>query len=300
MNAWLALAASFVIMGGQFAVGKLGLQAGMSTYDLVALRFIFAAAALAPVLCMGGWQSIRSAAGIGWGRALLLALIAGSPYSWLMFGALNYVPAAHGAMIVPSTTLVMGTVLGALWLGERHPPRRYVGAVFVLLGVLLIGAHSIGTASGGLGDAMFLTAGLCWGSYTLLVRRWKLDPLAATAALSVASLLYLPLYFLALEPRLAQVAWGDILLQGLYQGIAQSVLAMIGYAYAVKKLGSAPVSVGIATVPVIGTLIGIVLIGESPAVLTWAGLAVVSVGMLVANWPAARLSSLQLKTTGTS
>jgi len=51
---------------------------------------------------------------------------------------------------------------------------------------------------------------------------------------------------------------------------------------------------------VIGTLIGIVLIGESPAVLTWAGLAVVSVGMLVANWPAARLSNLQLKTTGTS
>ena len=181
MNAWLALAASFVIMGGQFAVGKLGLQAGMSAYDLVALRFIFAAAALAPVLCMGGWQGIKSAAGIGWGRALLLALIAGSPYSWLMFGALNYVPAAHGAMIVPSTTLVMGTVLGALWLGERHPPRRYVGAVFVLLGVLLIGAHSIGTASGGLGDAMFLTAGLCWGSYTLLcgaggLIRWPPPP----------------------------------------------------------------------------------------------------------------------------
>jgi drug/metabolite transporter (DMT)-like permease len=295
MNAWLALAASFVVMGGQFAVGKLGLQAGLSAYDLVALRFIFAAAALAPVL---GWRGWKDAAGIGWGRALLLAVIAGSPYSLLMFGALNFVPAGHGAMIVPSTTLVMGTVLGAWWLGERHPPRRYVGAVIVLAGVVLIGAHSLGAASGGQkGDLMFLLAGLCWGSYTLLVKRWKVAPLAATAALSMASLLYLPVYFAALGPRLQLVPVGDLLLQGLYQGIAQSVLAMIGYAYAVKKLGSTPVSVGLATVPVIGTLIGMVLVGEMPAALTCAGLAAVSLGMLVANWPAARAPA-QLNPTG--
>ena len=289
MNAWLAMSAAFLIMGGQFAVGKLGLRAGLSAYDLVALRYVFAALALAPVLGLkwaGGW---KDAAGVGWVRALLLAVIAGSPYSLMMFSALNWVPAAHGAMLVPGVTVVMGTLLGALWLGERHPPRRYVGAALVLLGVLLIGAHSLDApVTGRLGDALFLASGVAWGLYTLLVKRWKLEPLAATAALTMASLLYLPPYWLWLEPRLAGVPWSASLLQGLYQGVLQSVVAMIAYAYAVKRLGAATVAVGIATVPVIGTLIGIELAAEWPAGLTWAGLAAVSLGTLVANWPARR------------
>src|SRR5580693_818706 len=130
-------------MGGQFAVAKLGLAAGLTAYDLVALRFIFAALALAPVLLKWGRTGWRSAGGVGWGRAFLLALIAGSPYALLLFGALNFVPAGHGSMIVPGTTVVLGTVLGALWLGENHPRRRYAGAALVLLGIVLTGAHSL-------------------------------------------------------------------------------------------------------------------------------------------------------------
>jgi drug/metabolite transporter (DMT)-like permease len=286
VNAWLVLTAVFAVMGGQFAVGKLGLAAGLDAWDLVALRYAFAAVALAPIMFMRGW---KSAAGVGWGRALLLAVIAGSPYSLLMFGALEFVPSAHGAMIVPGITVVMGTVLGALWLGERHPARRYAGAALVLAGILLTGAHSLhggaGHELGWVGDLMFLAAGLMWALYTLLVRRWKLDPLAATAALTMASLLYLPPYFLFLEPRLLQVPLSALLLQGIYQGVLQSVFAMIGYAYAVKKLGASPVAVGIATVPMIGTLIAMLVTSELPAALTWAGLAVVSLGIMVANWP---------------
>ena len=125
MNTWLVLCAVFLVMGGQFAVGKVGLSAGLSAADLVALRFCFAAVALAPMWMAQGRRAWIGAAGVGWGRALVLALIAGSPYALLMFGALDFVPAAHGAMLVPGITVVMGTVLGALWLGERHPRRRY-------------------------------------------------------------------------------------------------------------------------------------------------------------------------------
>ena len=289
MNAWLVLAGAFLIMGGQFAVGKLGLAAGLSAYDLAALRFIFAAVALAPVFgvkWVGGW---KDAAGVGWGRALMLALVAGSPYSLMMFAALHWVPAAHGAMLVPGVTVVVGTLFGPLWLGERQAPQRYAGAALVLLGILLIGAHSLDApVSGRQGDALFLACGLAWASFTLLVRHWKLEPLAATAALSMASLLYLPVYWLLLEPRLASVAWSASLLQGVYQGLLQSVVAMIAYAYAVKRLGAAPVAVGIASVPVVGTLLGILLAAEWPAPLAWGGLAAVSLGMGVANWPLKR------------
>jgi drug/metabolite transporter (DMT)-like permease len=292
MKTWLILGAAYLVMGGQFAVAKLGLAAGLTAHDLVALRFVFAAAALAPVLFARGWDGLKNAAGIGWGRALLLALIAGSPYALLLFGALNFVPAGHGAMIIPGTTVVLGTVLGALWLGENHPRRRYVGAALVLAGIILTGAHSLqGGAESGhawLGDAMFLAAGLEWALFTLLVKRWKLDPLIATAVLSVISLLYLAPYFLLFEPRILQVPLSAVLLQGLYQGLLQSVFAMVGYAYAVKKLGAAPVAVGVATVPVIGTLLAMALTAEVPALLTWAGLAAVSAGMVVANWPVAR------------
>jgi drug/metabolite transporter (DMT)-like permease len=283
MKAWLALAFTFVVMGGQFAVGKLGLRAGLTAYDIVALRVMFAALPLLPWLLARGF---KSAAGVGWGRAIALALIAGSPYALLMFGALSYVPAAHGAMIVPGLTLVMGVALGALWLGEAQPPRRYAGAAIALAGLLLIGAHSFAApGSHWIGDLLFCAAGLCWGLYSLLAKRWALQPLDATAALSVASLGYLPVYFLWLDPRLSVVPSHELLLQGAYHGILQGVLAMVGYTYAVQRLGAARVSVSVATVPVIGTLLAIALLGERPPFLTWIGLATVSLGMLVANWP---------------
>jgi drug/metabolite transporter (DMT)-like permease len=276
----LILALVFAVMGGQFAVGKLGLQAGLAISDIVALRFGFAGLALLPVVWLRG---LGSAAGVGWRRACVLALLAGSPYGLLMFSALALAPAAHGAMIVPGLTMALVIVLSAQWFGEVHMPRRYVGAAIAVGGLTLLAARGGFALDASLaGDLLFAAAGLCWGCYTVLVRHWALHPLNATAALTTVSLLYLPFYALFGNPRLLEVPISAVLLQGAYHGLLQSALVMIGYAYAVKRLGPTRVAIGTASIPVIGVLLALPL--ETPSLITWLGLLIVTVGMLIANW----------------
>jgi hypothetical protein len=72
---WLILFAALVVMGGQFAVGKLGLAAGLAPGDIVALRFVGAAVVALPVVLGRGLPSLG---GVGWGRGAALTLVAGN------------------------------------------------------------------------------------------------------------------------------------------------------------------------------------------------------------------------------
>jgi drug/metabolite transporter (DMT)-like permease len=286
--AWLALAPALAVMGGQFAVAKRGFAAGLTPADIVALRFggasVVAFGALVP-------RGIRRLGGVGWGRGSVLALIAGSPYALLMYFALQYAPATHGAILVPGVGLVVATVIGSSWVGERHGVGRYLGIGIVLVGLAVLSAGGVAAPGTiGLGDLMLAGVGMEWGLFTLLVRRWRLEALAATAALSVVSLVYLPVYVLALRPQVLGAPVRDVLLQVGYQGILQTAFALSGYAFAVRRLGAGPPAIASAAVPVLGTLFAIPVAGEWPSAATWTGLAVVSAGIGVANGWAGRRS----------
>ena len=219
---------------------------------------------------------------------MVLTAVAGSPYALLMYAALRFAPAAHGAMLVPGIGLIVATVIGAAWVGERHGVARYVGAAVVLVGLAVLGVGGA-SARGATwrGDALFSVVGVAWGLFTLLIRRWHLDAVAAVAVLSILSLTYLPIYVLALGPRLLDVPLAPSLLQAGYQGILQTIVAFAGYAFAVRRLGAGTASVATAAVPVFGTLLAIPLVGEWPLPSAWAGLAIVCAGIAVANLPGA-------------
>lgn len=296
--AWAILLAAMVMMGGQFAVGKLGFAAGLTPYDIVALRFVGAAVVALPVVLRRG---VWSLAGVGWGRGAVLMLIAGSPYALLMYTALRFAPAAHGAMLVPGVGLIVATMIGAAWVGERHRPARYVGACVVLAGLAMLGAGGASAPQATwLGDALFTVVGVAWGLFTLLIRRWQLDAVAGVSALSVLSLTYLPVYALVLEPRVLEVAVSASVLQLAYQGVLQTSVAFAGYAFAVRRLGAGTASVATAAVPVFGTLLAIPLVGEWPLPSAWAGLATVCAGIAVANLPGAFRAPLPVPAPGVS
>jgi len=268
-------------MGGQFAVAKRGLAAGLTAYDIVALRFAGASVVAVLVLRRRG---VRRLGGVGWGRGSVLAFIAGSPYALQLYLALQFAPAAHGAMLVPGIGLVVATVMGSRWVGERHGTGRYVGVGIVLLGLTVLsvgGAAAPGATS--FGDVLLAVVGVEWGLFTLLVGRWQLDALAATAALSVVSLVYLPVYVLALQPHVTEVPVRHVLLQVGYQGVLQTSLAFAGYAFAVRRLGAGTAAIASAAIPVAGTLLAIPVAGEWPSPGTWVGLVAVCGGIAVAN-----------------
>ena len=107
----LAVVAGLVAMllyAGQFVLSRWSIQRTLSLWDLAALRFAAAGLLLLPVVLHHG---VATAAGVGWGRALVLTLTAGGPYTLIMFAGLALAPAGHGAVIIPGATPVVSTVL---------------------------------------------------------------------------------------------------------------------------------------------------------------------------------------------
>jgi drug/metabolite transporter (DMT)-like permease len=189
-------------------------------------------------------------------------------------------------MLVPGVGVIVATVIGAAWVGERHGAARYVGAGVVLVGLAILGTGGAATPGDTwLGDAIFTVVGVAWGMFTLLIRRWHLDALGAVAVLSILSLAYLPVYVLWLGPRVLDVPLAASLLQAGYQGILQTIFAFVGYTFAVRRLGAGTASVTTAAVPVFGVLLAMPAAGEWPAPTTWIGLATVCAGIAVANVP---------------
>jgi drug/metabolite transporter (DMT)-like permease len=279
--------AAMLLYAGQFVLSRWSIQRTMSLWDLAALRFAAAGLLLLPVVLRHG---VAGAAGVGWRRSLVLTLTAGGPYTLIMFGGLALAPAGHGAVIIPGATPVVSTLLVWLWFGERPRPARLAGLALVITGLVLVswpGIAGIGGERTWPGDVLFLVAGVLWGLFTVLARRWQVDPLRATAMVWTLALAYVPVYGLVAGARLLQAPRGEVVFQAVYQGVGVAILALALYSWSIRVLGASYASLFMPLVPVLGMLLAGPVLGEIPAWIQLAGVLAVSAGMALAAGRAA-------------
>jgi drug/metabolite transporter (DMT)-like permease len=278
----LAVVAGLVAMllyAGQFVLSRWSIQRTLSLWDLAALRFAAAGLLLLPVVLRHG---LAGAAGVGWGRSLALTVTAGGPYTLIMFAGLALAPAGHGAVIIPGATPVVSTVLVWLWFGERPWPAQLAGLALVVVGLVLVGWPGISGGAGErtwLGDLLFVVAGVLWGLFTVLARRWQVHPLRATAMVWMLALAYLPVYAVLAGSRLLQAPRGEVVFQALYQGVGVAIVALALYSWAIRVLGASFASLFMPLVPVLGMLLAVPVLGEIPARIQLVGVLAVSMGM---------------------
>jgi drug/metabolite transporter (DMT)-like permease len=275
--------AAALIYAGQFVTSRWSLQRTLTPWDLAAIRFAVAGPLLLPVLLRHG---LPTAAGIGWGRATVLAIAAGAPFTLAVYAGLTFAPAGHGAVIVPGATPVVSTLLVWLWHGARPSATRLAGVVTIVLGLVLVSWQDFwGVGHGGLvwiGDLFFTAAALVWGVFPALTRRWQVDPLRGAAVVWTLALAYLPIYVLVFGVRFLHAPPGEIVLQGLYQGVGVAIVALVLYAWAIRVLGPSHGSLFMPLVPVLGVLLAVPTLGEIPTAVQLAGMVAVSAGMALA------------------
>lgn len=220
-----------------FAVWRVVAGAGM-----LALLVAFRRARVGGVV-WAGW------AGRGVGVVGLLTYLFGFSLAYVALDA------GTGALILFGAVQVT-MFLGALWLGEAVPPRRWVGAGLAFSGLVLLLAPGQGAVPL-IPAGLMALAGVGWGFYSLAGRRAG-NALAATAANFV---LAVPIALAALLGAVVPVsAWGIALAV-----LSGAVTSGMGYAlwYAVlPQLGAARGAVAQLTVPVIAAAGGALLIGE--------------------------------------
>lgn len=280
--AWGLLAAA--IWASYSVLARLAVKAGLSPGDLTLLRFAPGALLMSPFLWHWGWRDLG---GIGWRRGLVLTLLAGPGFSMLFMTGFTLAPLAHGAVIAPACQMLAGLALSAWIAHQRWTRESAIGAAFVLLGLASVGGDSLLQGSGGLtllGDALFAAAGLCWGLFGALSRRWQVDPLRITAVVAVLSFaLFAPGFLLLADfGRLAQASTGMLVMQVLAQGVGAGLVAVLAFSRAVALLGSGRAAFFGALVPGAASLLAIPVLGEVPGTLQVLGIVAVVLGLLIA------------------
>lgn len=273
-----AMLLAMLIFGSNFALSRYAVQHGLAPFDLVALRYLLAGPVMLPVF----WRlGVRTCAGIGWRRGLLLAVISGAPMTLAMSTGALLAPAAHGAALGPGTVTTVGIVCGIVVSGRLPPPLTRLGLAVVVAGlacVALAGAAH-GARSVVLGDLCFFATGLMWGFYPVLLHAWRLDGLVGAAVTAVLSMAYMPVYVLFLEPRLLTASPVLVASMAVYQGLLNSIAGLWLWGKGVRILGASGVLLFPPLIPVVGTLCAIPILGEWPGLPQALGVLLIVAGL---------------------
>jgi drug/metabolite transporter (DMT)-like permease len=120
-------------------------------------------------------------------------------------------------------------------------------------------------------------------AYMVATKAWELRPRQAMVCIPIINLAaFLPVYVLFLPKGIYRAGWSEIALQGLYQGLGPSVLAVLLFTTAVRTIGPSPTAAMMALVPGMASLLAIPLLGETPSLLAVTGLVIVSAGIALA------------------
>ena len=217
-------------------------------------------------------------------------LFGGFLYAVLAYIGFFYAPAGHASVLMPGSLPLWTTLLMWLFLREQIGMNRAIGLIMIVCGDVLVGGVSLLKAFDGgqvwIGDVLFMTAAFCWSAYSVTVRRYGLDAVRATMAITAfAFVFFVPAYALltitgVLPTHLPQAPWSEILFQTAFQGVGSVVISGITFTQMVRHFGPVRSTMITALVPGLSALGAVWFLGEPMHWNLLAGLALVTGGIL--------------------
>jgi drug/metabolite transporter (DMT)-like permease len=245
------------------------------------VRFAVPALLLAPVTWrIGLWpKGLPLKNGLG-------LLCSGAPFFLIVATGMQFAPAADIGPLLPGTMPLFVALIGWLVFGEKLGRMRIVGFAMILIAVLSIaGGSLINGATGAWRGHLLLLVGAClWGVYTHAYRRSGLSALQAAGLIGLWSvLLLLPLGAPALARAAMDGLAGAILVQAVLQGFLSGVVGIVLYGYAIDRLGPSRAAALSPLGPVLAAILAIPLLDEIPSLGATIGIALATLGVLLAS-----------------
>lgn len=134
------------------------------------------------------------------------------------------------------------------------------------------------------GDLLLTVGAVLYGLVTVLLQMWRVGPVPAAAVINVLSAaVWLPCYAALTGFRPLLVApIGEVVGQSLYLGVLAGGVAVMLYAHGVRVIGPSLSAQFTVLIPAFGALLAVALLGERLAMLQWAGIAAVVLGIFAA------------------
>ena len=209
------------------------------------------------------------------------------------FNTLQYWALEHTEALNTLLLQSAGPLLVAIWslvlLGVRLTPAQAAGIALSMTGVLVILLRGQVTAISGIefnrGDIIFTVALTIFGLYSVLsLKRPQIHALsfvAFTFGCGAACLVPIWIWELFARPRMELNA--PNLLTLLYVAIFPSTLAYLCFNRGVRLIGANRAAPFFHVVPVFGSIMAIIFLGERPQTFHFVGFALVLTGVFVAS-----------------
>jgi drug/metabolite transporter (DMT)-like permease len=223
-------------------------------------------------------------------QTVTAGLFGGLLYALLSYSGFVFAPAAHASVLMPGSLPLWTSLLAMALLHDRITPARAIGLTLIVAGDLLVGGASLLHALDGSGvwrgDLLFIAAAVAWSVYSVLVRRFALNAVRATIAITVfAFFCYVPVYTLLLLTQatmghVLQAPWQTLIFQMLFQGVGSVVLSGISFNKMIQYFGPVRSTMITASVPGLSALASVGFLDEP---LQWnllGGLALVTAGIV--------------------
>ena len=230
------------------------------------------------------WAAIRARLGI----MIVLSITGIGAFNTLQYWALEHTQALNTLLLQSAGPLFIAS-WSLLLLGVRLTLAQACGIAVSLTGVLVILLHGDLTTLKNIefnrGDLIFLVALVIFGLYSVLsLKRPAIHGLsfvAFTFGAGAAGLI--PLFIWELFTRPVLVLDGANLLTLFYVAVFPSTVAYICFNRGVQMIGANRAAPFFHVIPVFGTAMSIVFLGEHPQAFHFIGFALVLTGVLVAS-----------------
>lgn len=271
VQSYLLLILAPLLWGGNIVAGKLAVGQ-IDPFLLLVCRWTGATAILLVIAlphARRDWPKIRPA-------LPMLALY--GVLGFATFNVLMYHSAYHTAAVnasIEQAAIPVLVLLGNFYIFKvRAKSLQVVGLVLTLVGVIWVATHGnptrILSLSVNIGDTMVLAASLLYAAYSLTLRynadiHWLSFILVTAGAAFIASIFYQlilgggPYNLIAEIPRTSTKGWLCV----LYVMIFPSIVAQSFYARGVQLVGPNRASIFINLLPVFGTILSVIIIGEN-------------------------------------
>jgi drug/metabolite transporter (DMT)-like permease len=230
------------------------------------------------------WPAIRGKLGL----MVLVSITGIGIFNTLQYWALEHTSALNTLLLQSAGPLIVA-VWSLVLLGVRLTLAQAIGVMVSLTGVLVILMHGDLSALSNIqfnkGDLIFLVALTIFGLYSVLtLKRPAIHGLSFAAFTFGASTLFLiPLLIFELFTRPVMVLDTRNLLSLLYVSVFPSILAYLCFNRGVQLIGANRAAPFFHVVPVFGSVMAIIFLGEQPQAFHFIGFALVLTGVYVAS-----------------
>lgn len=276
---FLILAAS--IWGGVYVVSKVVLTV-IPALELVWIRYGIALVSLGLFgLCTGvSWRvSLKL-----WPLVIAIGLIGYFVSIWAQFAGTHLSSAQMGSVITAATPSFM-VVFAWLLLGEKITTRKACSLILATAGVLcIVGVDDLG-GNVRLGGLILGVAALTWALMSVLVKRIPPECsllVITTYAILVAAIAMTPLALAEMEPAHLTALAEPMLLAGvLYIGVVSTAVAFYFWNRGLQMVEAGSGGLYFFFQPLVGTLLGWLVLGEQVGWNFIAGSLLIIIGVLM-------------------